>query len=88
MSALEGELKEIETIRALITALGQKAMIDKHWNRIFDEIGMNKHGALQLGVQLRDVISYMPKEGGIYQQKLEAIEAIAGQAAGEKNIRD
>jgi len=63
-------------------------MIDKHWNRIFDEIGMNKHGALQLGIFLREIISHMPKEGGIYQQKLEVIEQISGQAAGEKNIKD
>jgi dynein heavy chain, axonemal len=88
LSALETEIKEIQVLMPLIRALGQKAMLDKHWQRIFDEIGMNRHGALQLGVHLREIISHMPKEGGVYQQKLEAIEVISGHAAGEKNIRD
>lgn len=44
LEALTAEVMRVKDHTRLISALGNRAMLDKHWNRVFDVIGVQKMG--------------------------------------------
>lgn len=59
-------------------------MLDKHWNRVFDVIGVQKMGNMYQNITL----NYLISEPYRADTHIEEIEVIAAQATGEKNIKD
>ena len=84
LEALTSEVMRVKDHSRLISALGNKAMLDKHWNRVFDVIGVQKMGNMYQNITL----NYLISEPYRADTHIEEIEVIAAQATGEKNIKD
>lgn len=72
------EVKVVDDHKNLIQALGSKAMMPRHWAKVYAALETSPPGNLDVGITLNDLIE---QQGAV--EHTEEIEDISGAAQGE-----
>jgi hypothetical protein len=82
LDELIAEVKAVDEHKVLISALGSRAMMERHWKKVYDKLDAQMPPNLDLSIYLQELI-----EQHHAMDHVEEIEDISGCAQGEMQIQ-
>jgi dynein heavy chain len=82
LDELIAEVKSVDEHKVLISALGSRAMMERHWKKVYDKLDAQMPPNLDLSIYLQELI-----EQHHAMDHVDAIEDISGAAQGEMQIQ-